>query len=176
MSDLILSVKDDFGTYSITYEDAIKYHGRRYIAGVAVAFQAMNLAFSELSPNAPLERSSMRFFSGMKGIGVRDTAEMVARCVSEGRYFVSTESVENDSAPRTPGTGRFYFEVSCGTRMVRLRLKHGLVPDEFAPLALKDGAGTITPEELKRLQEIKETIASHVTSHDPKEIFDYEIC
>jgi len=176
MSEAVLSVKDDFGTWKITWEDAVKYHGRRFIAGVAVGFQGLNLAFSELSPGKPADRSRVRFFSGMKGLGVRDTVEMVARCVTEGRYTVDTHVVEDDSAPGTPGEGRFYFEVFYGTRMVRLRLKHGLVPDEFAPLCLKDGAGTIAPEELSRLQEIKESVAAYVIGHDPKEIFDYEVC
>jgi hypothetical protein len=117
----------------------------------------------------------VRFFSGMGGIGVRDVVEMAARCVTNGRYFSDTGVVEHDSAPKTPGSGRFYFEVFYGTRMVRARLKHGLVPDEFAPLALKDDAGTITPEELRRLQEIKENIASHVMGSDPRDIFDYEV-
>lgn len=176
MNDIFVSVKDDFGTYRIAYEDAVKYHGRRYIAGVAIGFQCLRLALSELSPDAPADRSKIRFFSGMNGIGVRDTAEMVARCVTGGRYSVSTAAVAEDAAPRTPGEGRFYFEVSAGTRTVRVRLKHGLVPDAFAPLALKDGAGTITPEELARLQEIKEGIAAHVVRHDPRKIFDCEVC
>jgi hypothetical protein len=175
MSEAALSVRDDFGVWQITYEDAVKYHGRRYIAGVAVGFQCLRLAFSELSPGRPVERAKVCFFSGMGGLGVRDTVEMVARCVTDGRYTVNTGVVEEDAAPKTPGTGHFYFEVFYGTRMARVRLKHGLVPDEFAPLSLKDGAGTITPEELKRLQEIKEGIAAHVVGHDPKEIFDCEI-
>ncbi|MDR1730829.1 MAG: hypothetical protein LBR61_01915 [Synergistaceae bacterium] len=176
MSELAVWVKDDFGEGKIAWEDAVKYHGRRYIAGVAIGFQCLNLAFSVLSPDGPADRDRIRFFSGMEGLGVRDAVEMVTRCVSGGRYSVDTGVVEGDSAPKTPGRGRFYFEVFCGTRMLRVRLKHGLVPDEFAPLALKDGAGVITPEELKRLQEIKETIAAHVIGHDPKEIFDYEVC
>jgi hypothetical protein len=176
MSQETLFVKDGFGEWRISYEDVLKYHGRRFIAGAALGFQALNLALSELSPGKAAERAKVRFFSGMPGIGVRDTAEMVTRCVSGGRYSVDTGAVEEDSAPRTPGAGRFYFEISYGTRMVRLRLKHGLVPDEFAPLALKDDAGTITPEELKRLQEIKENVAGYVVGHNPKEVFDYEVC
>jgi hypothetical protein len=176
MSQETLFVKDDFGEWRIGYEDVLKYHGRRFIAGAALGFQALRLAFSELSPGRPAERAKVRFFSGMPGLGVRDAAEMAARCVTEGRYSVDAGAVKDDPAPRTPGTGRFYFEISYGTRMARLRLKHGLIPDEFAPLALKDGAGTITPEELKRLQEIKENVAAHVIGHDPKEIFDCEVC
>ncbi len=175
-SEISVTVRDDFGVYRISYEDAVKYHGRRYIAGVAIGFQCLRLALSELSPDAPADRSKIRFFSGMKGIGVRDTAELVGRCVTDGRYSVSTSAVAEDTAPRTPGEGRFYFEVSCSTRTVRMRLKHGLVPDEFAHLALKDGAGTIASAELVRLQEIKEGIAAHVVGHDPKEIFDFEVC
>jgi formylmethanofuran dehydrogenase subunit E len=175
MSEVLLSVQDEFGTYRIGYEDAIKYHGRRYIAGVAVGFQCLSLAFAELSKDKAVDRSKVRFFSGMKGLGVKDAVEMVTRCVSRGRYVVDTEVVEGDSAPGTPGEGRFYFEVSYGTRMVRLRLKHGLVPDEFAPLCLKDEAKSIAPEELKRLQEIKENVAAYVIGHDPREIFDYEV-
>jgi hypothetical protein len=175
MSEVLLSVRDDFGTYQIGYEDAVKYHGRRYIAGVAVGFQCLNLAFAELSKDKPVERSKVRFFSGMRGLGVKDAVEMVARCVSGGRYIVDTGVVEGDSAPGTPGEGRFYFEVFYGTRMVRLRLKHGLVPDEFAPLCLKDEAKAIAQEELRRLQEIKENVAAYVIGHDPREIFDYEV-
>ncbi|GHS89801.1 hypothetical protein AGMMS49957_13790 [Synergistales bacterium] len=175
MNEMALCVKDDFGTWKITYDDALKYHGRRFIAGVAMGFQCLNLAFSELSPGKPVDRAKVRFFSGMDGTGVRDVVEMATRCVSNGRYSVNTEVVEDDTAPETPGTGRFYFEVFYGTRMARLRLKCGLVPDEFAPLALKDGAGAITPEELRRLQEIKENIAVYLVGHDPKEVFEYEV-
>ncbi|MDR1623343.1 MAG: hypothetical protein LBS00_13330 [Synergistaceae bacterium] len=175
MSEALLWVQDEFGTYRIGYEDAVKYHGRRYIAGVAVGFQCLNLAFAELSKGKAAERSKVRFFSGMKGLGVKDAVEMVTRCVSGGRYVVDTEVVAEDSAPGTPGEGRFYFEVFYGTRMVRLRLKHGLVPGEFAPLCLKDEAKAIAPEELKRLQEIKENVAAYVIGHDPREIFDYEV-
>ncbi|MDR1978093.1 MAG: hypothetical protein LBQ42_05100 [Synergistaceae bacterium] len=175
MSEAILLVQDEFGTYRIGYEDAVKFHGRRYIAGVAVGFQCLNLAFAELSEGKAVERAKVRFFSGMKGIGVRDAVEMVTRCVSGGRYVVDTSVVAEDSAPGTPGEGRFYFEVFYGTRMVRLRLKHGLVPDEFSPLCLKDEAKEIAPEELKRLQEIKENVAAYVIGHDPKEVFDYAV-
>jgi hypothetical protein len=41
---------------------------------------------------------------------------------------------------------------------------------------LKDGAGTLAPDELSSLQEIKEGIAAYVIGHNPKEIFDYDIC
>ena len=176
MSGLSITVKDAFGTYSIGYDDVVKYHGRRFIAGAAIGFQCLALALAELSPGEPAERAKIRFFSGMAGLGVRDAVEMVTRCVTAGRYVADTAVVKDDNAPSTPGTGRFYYEVSYGTRTMRVRLKHGLVPDEFAPLALKDGAGTITADELRRLQEIKEGIAAHVTSRDPREIFDCETC
>ena len=176
MNESAITVKDAFGTYCVGYEDVVKYHGRRYIAGVAIGFQCLKLAFSELSQGAPVERAMVRFFSGMDGLGVLDAVEMVTRCVTSGRYAADTEVVEEDTAPCTPGTGRFYYEVFYGTRMVRLRLKHGLVPDEFTPLSLMDASGSITPDELRRLQEIKEGIAAYVMEHDPKEIFDYQIC
>ena len=176
MNESLVTVKDAFGTYSVGYGDVVKYHGRRFIAGAAIGFQCLSLAFSELSPGDPAERSKIRFFSGMTGLGVRDAVEMITRCVSSGRYAADTEVVRNDSAPSTPGSGRFYYEVFYGTRMMRLRLKQGLVPEEFAPLALKDGAGIITADELRRLQEIKEGIAAHVIGNDPRDIFDFEIC
>lgn len=40
-----LVFEDRVGIVEITYEDMIKYHGRFHIAGVAMAYKVLELAF-----------------------------------------------------------------------------------------------------------------------------------
>ena len=46
-----IAIVDGNALLQITYEDMIKYHGRFNIGGVAIAYQAIKLGFSKLSPD-----------------------------------------------------------------------------------------------------------------------------
>lgn len=169
-----LKVSDRDTVLEISYEDMIKYHGRFNIGGVALAFKALELAFSILAGGEIPSREKISFFSGIgeAGLGVIDGVEMVTRASSRGRLTADASAARGKPAPDAPEGGKYYFEVEYGNKKVGLSLKEGLIPEEFMVLSRKAYMGEISVEEAKRLQEVKERIAAAVMSSEAADIFE----
>lgn len=161
-----LDVLDQGQPISISFDDLLKYHGRSSIAGVAHAFKAMERAFPLLSPGQPPERSDLTVASGFPGGGARDAIEMVTRTVTGDRYRLAVEP--RPGVPEAPG-GHFFFRLEYRGTAVELRLRDGLVPDEFLDVACKEAP---TPAEADRARQLKEEMAERLLSLPAEEVYD----
>ncbi len=83
-----IEIKDREETIVISFADTEKYHGSYAIAGAAVAFKILQVAFAELFPDRTPRREDITIISGHPGPGIRDAFEMVTRVVSRGAYTV----------------------------------------------------------------------------------------
>jgi hypothetical protein len=170
----VLCVKDRGIVLEIGFEDLLKYHGRFYIGGVALAFKLLELAFRELVPNAIPDREHIGFTSGLglHGPGVIDAVEMVTRARTRGQLIINTDAVQDKPGIIAPdGVGKYYFAIRYGDKNIGLAVKPGIIPDEFMELSRKVHAETITESEKIRLQEVKESLANQIVRSMPEDLF-----
>ena len=130
----VLRIKDRGTILEIGFEDLLKYHGRFYIGGVALAFKLLELAFRELTPNAIPDRERIGFTSGLgvHGPGVIDAVEMVTRAKTRGQLISDTDAVQEKPGIVAPeGTGKYYFEIRYGDQNIGLAVKPGIIPEDL---------------------------------------------
>jgi hypothetical protein len=163
-----LQVDDGGRLIAFTYDDMMRNHGPHSPAGVAVAFKVMQRAFGELCADAPPPRRSVAVRTAFRGPGARDGFEAVLRAVTDGRYVVDRSLVRAD---RGRVLEDFVFEVAIGQRAVALLLRDGFVTEEFIDLARTEGR---TPEQERRLDDLKATLAQQVLAADARDLFDLD--
>ncbi|MBS3938352.1 MAG: hypothetical protein KGZ50_07250 [Peptococcaceae bacterium] len=173
----MLAVKDKDTILHISYEDMIKYHGRQYLGGVALAYKIMELSFRRLLPNGVPERDLISFFSGLgeNGRGVIDGLEMVTRVKSRNRLNIDNSKLEHHPGALAPNGGRYYFELTYGQNTICLALKDGLLPEEFLVLSKKALSQGLNNREACRLQELKEELAALIMTKKPEELFKHSL-
>ena len=171
------TITDRSDILEISYDDMIKYHGRHYIGGVAIAYKVLELAFDQLLGGQIPAREKISFASGMglSGMGLLDGVEMVTRTWTRGRFTADHDLPCRIPAPSLPRTGRYYYELSYEGRTIAMALKEGLIPDEFMMLSRKAGDQALTEAEAVRLQEVKEELAATLMGSDPASLFNYII-
>jgi hypothetical protein len=155
-------------TIAFSFDDLMRYHGPGSPGGVAVAFQALQRAFTVLSPGQPPPRRSIVVRTAFRGPGARDGVEAVTRAVSDGRYLVDRSLIR-------PDRGRlledFVFEVGIDGKTVTLLLRDGFVTEEFLDLARTEHR---TAAQEQRLDELKTQLAHHLMSTPVVEVFDVD--
>lgn len=171
-------IKDKNDVLNITYQDMIKYHGRHFIAGVAMSYKLLELALRELSPNEIPSREKIYVISSVNGPGIIDGIEMVTRAKSRHALTVDAQvSVGKDAPDAADGNGgKYYFEFKYNAKKLVVSLKHGFMPPEFITLAYKTHDGTLTESDELRLRTLKEEIADLLISNKPEELFDFIKC
>ncbi|MBS3886034.1 MAG: hypothetical protein KGZ41_08255 [Dethiobacter sp.] len=172
MSEAIY-VKDQETVIAISYPEMLKYHGRAYLAGVAMAFKLLELALSILAGEEIIPRDKISILLAVNGPGIIDGIEMVTRANTHGRLTVDQMISFEQEAPDAAdgGGGKYYFEVAASEKKVSLKLKHGLIPAEFIELSYKVHAGTITMAETIMLQKLKEEIAAFLMASAAGDLF-----
>ena len=166
----MLEVLDHGQLVCVCFDDLLKYHGRSSIAGVAYGFKAMQRAFPLLAGGSPPERYDIKIQSAFDGAGARDAFEMVTRAVTGDRYRLAPELAPADTPHGPEGQFFFRFEYTgCG---VDLKLRAGLVTDEFVQLARR-GAGT--PAEAERLVWLKQDMADRLLGLAAQEVYDAKV-
>lgn len=172
----MLCVKDHDTLLHITYEDIIKYHGRTFIAGAAMAFKLLELVMAVLGGGA-LARDKFQIVLAVQGPGIIDAIEMAMRSKALGTLSVDQQIArEKDAPPAADGrNGKYYFEVAYEGKKLSVWLRHGFVPQEFLDLAAKTHDGTITAMELLRLQQLKEEIAAVLVCRQAEDLFHYRL-
>nr|WP_092074465.1 hypothetical protein [Dendrosporobacter quercicolus]NSL49657.1 hypothetical protein [Dendrosporobacter quercicolus DSM 1736]SDM96400.1 hypothetical protein SAMN04488502_109111 [Dendrosporobacter quercicolus] len=170
-----LSIKDGNDLLTITYEDMVKYHGRQFIGGVALAYKLLELAFRVLTPGEPPVRDRISVILAVYGPGIIDGIEMATRALTRGALTIKPQLAAAQPAPDAADGqgGRYYFEIAYGDDKLMINLKSGLLPDEFIRLAYKTHDGTISEAEQLRLQELKEAIAQFLLRQKAEDLFDY---
>ena len=166
MSQTTLTVLEAGKPLSYTYAELMHYHGFGFPGGVAHAFKVMERALPLLANGEVPERREIAIRTPFKGPGARDAFEMVTRSLTEGRYMVNPELAQ-------PGRGEtlkgYVFILSYRGTDVRLRIRDGIVRDEFIALGRKPDR---TAEEDQRLEWLKQDMADRLLSLPADEIYD----
>lgn len=110
-------------------QDVFNYHGLDAVGGAVLGFRLLQRAFAELSPEGPAERRAMSLFTSFPGFGVRDACELITRMVTEGRYRVNPNFIEERASDGV--NGRCYFRFSLGERTVELTPPPAVPSAEF---------------------------------------------
>jgi len=167
-------IKDDETAIHISYDDILKYHGRSYIAGVALAYKMMELAFDFFQVSELLSRKYIQFRIGVYGPGIIDAIEMVTRAKTHNRMIIDQNIAKYIDAPEAADGygGKYYFEIFYRTRKISLSLKKGIIPQEFITISNKFHDGSITEGETIRLKELKEEIAGFIMKRVPADLFN----
>ncbi len=171
----VISIRDRNDVLNISFLDMLKYHGREFIAGVALAFKLLELAFQELSPAKTPSRETFSIMLGVQGPGIIDGIEMVTRARSRGTLIVNPKAAFSKDAPDAADGygGKYYFEIEYAAKKLIIPLKHELLPPEFITLAYKTHDGTLTEADELRLRSLKEEIAELLMSGKAEVLFDY---
>lgn len=172
----MLCVRDQGTLLQITYDDMIKYHGRSFIAGVAMAFKLLELVSAVLADGV-LVREKFHILLAVQGPGIIDGIELATRAGSRETMTIDQQIARGQDAPEAADgqDGKYYFVVAYEQRKMTIWLQHGLVPQEFLDLAAKTHDGTITAAERVRLQQLKEEIAVMFISREAKKLFHYTL-
>jgi hypothetical protein len=153
-----LTVHEDGRPLAYGFDDLVAYHGFGYPGGVAHALKVMEAAFPLLAGGAPPERREIAIRTAFRGPGARDAFEMVTRAVTGERYVV-------DHALEMPERGetleRYVFVFSYRGTLAKLRIREGLVRDDFVALGRKTGR---TPEEERELTRLKADMAERLVA------------
>lgn len=172
-----LMIKDRNDVLTISFQNMVNYHGRKFIGGVAMAFKLMELACCLLSPDETPSREKFVILLGVHGPGIIDGLELVTRAKSRGTLLVDPPAAFAKDAPDAADGlgGKYYFEIDYGGKKLVLSLKHGLLPPEFITLAYKTHDGTLTPADAVRLSVLKEEIAEFLLSKEAASLFDFQL-
>lgn len=166
MSETTLTVFEGGKPLSYSYAHLMHYHGFGFPGGVAHAFKVMERALPLLANGDAPERREIAIRTPFKGPGARDAFEMVTRSLTEGRYTVDPDLAQPERGETLKGY--VFILVYRGTE-VRLRIRDGIVRDEFISLGRKPGR---TTEEEKRLEWLKQDMADRLLSLPADEIYD----
>ena len=151
---------------AFTFADLLRYHGPGSPGGVAVGFKVLERTLPLLDPGGPCERREIEVVTAFGGPGARDAFEVVTRAVSDGRLRI-------DGALARPERGRalerFVFRLAYRGRVVTATLREGFVTDAFIDLARTDDR---TPEQERRLDELKLELAAAVMARPAAEVVD----
>lgn len=171
-------IKDRNDILQIHYEDLIKYHGRLFIGGVAMAFKAMQLASRLLSGRDGIwsrEKISFKSAMGPEARGVLDAVEMATRALTSGDLIADTSIPARIPAPRSPNGGKYYFEFHYDGTVLAIAVKEGIIARDFIDYARKELSGSIKYSEESRLQEVKEELAAALMAGEPECFFNWKI-
>lgn len=166
MSQTTLTVLEAGKPLTYTYAELMHYHGFGFPGGVAHAFKVMERALPLLANGEVPERREIAIRTPFKGPGARDAFEMVTRSLTEGRYMVNPELAQPERGETLKG---YVFILSYRGTDVRLRIRDGIVRDEFIALGRKPDR---TAEEDQRLEWLKQDMADRLLSLPADEIYD----
>ena len=169
MEDTI-KICDDAGQITISYAEMLKYHGKDFLGGVALAFKVLKLAFHRLLGEKIPHRDRIRLVVGFDPPGVIDGLEFVTRALTRRRLVVESDPQKGPVSV----FGRYYFEVCYGQMGIRLWLRSGLLPEDFTLLARKAFAGMASPEELACWNAYKSQLGRDLMTMEPEQILEFE--
>lgn len=161
-----LTVAEHGKLLQFTFEDMMRFHGFGFPGGVAHGFKVLERALPLLSPDAPAERRDIAIRTPFRGPGARDAFEIVTRSLTEGRYSVEPDLAQPERGETLKG---YVFVLTYRGKTVRLRIREGIVRDEFIALGRKTDR---TPEEDARLAELKQEMADRLLALPATEIYD----
>lgn len=172
-----IAVYENGTIMTFTYEEILENHGGEMPGGVALAFRMLQWVFDDILKTIP-ERGMCSFYSGLgrNGRGIMDTVKQVLGVMEDQSLRLDSEYSLDKPGPAAPGGGRYYFEVGCGEKLVKLAVKDGVVPEEFfrcsAETHRKRLAGEkISEEEIAHLQKLRVDISRVILNADRRDLF-----
>lgn len=183
MNKYAIAVRENGTTKTFTYEALLKNHGGEMPGGVALAFRMLQWVFDEILKTVP-EHGICFFYSGLgrNGRGIIDTVQQVMGVVEEQSLRLDLEYSLDKMGPAAPGGGRYYFEVGCGEKLVKLAVTDGAIPEEFfrcsAEMHRKRQAGEkISEEENSHLQKLRMELSKMILAAESNALFRLiEVC
>jgi len=164
----LIEMLDDGSRLRFSFDDMLRYAGPGSPAGVALAYQAMRLAFPRLDPDQPLQRREIAIDTAFRGPGARDGFELVTRGLTEGRYLV-TPDLERPERGTT--LEQFVWRFRYRDRADTMAIREGLVTDEFIALARTEGR---TTAEEQHFTDLKRALAERLLAQRPEDVFDVD--
>lgn len=166
--EFLLTVADESGPCEISLDEMIRFHDKDHFAGVVLAHKIFGLAFKKLwNDELPL-RGDIHIQSGLNPPGLVDSFEYVARAVTRQRFAFTDTGCQ---APDSP-FGQFSFKVGNGKESLRLKVRDGLLPNDFAAVGRKAEAGMADDEEMSRWISYKHGIGRVLMEMDGEDILE----
>lgn len=177
MNKNTIAIRENDRILTWTYEELLEHHGGVMPGGVALAFRMLQWVFDDVLKTMP-ERGQCTFYTGLgrNGRGIMDTAKMVLGVIEDESLRLDIEYSLDKTGPAAPGGGRYYFEVGCGGKLVKLAVKDGAIPEEFfaksAEMHRKRLAGeTISVEETNHLQDLRIELSKAILAAESNDLF-----
>lgn len=167
MTDSVITVVDRGRRLDFTFDDLMKYHGGGSPGGVAQAFKVLERALPLLWVGPP-ERREISLRTPFGGPGFRDAFEMVTRAVAGGRFVVDRDLLEPDLGRNRE---QFVFHVTYRDRTVTLRIREGVLRDDFIDLLLTEAR---TPEQDAHFETLKQEFADRLMAGSAAAAYDVE--
>lgn len=183
MNKHTIVVRENGTMMTFTYETLLENHGGEMPGGVALAFRMLQWVFGDILKIVP-ERGICTFYSGLgrNGRGIMDTVKQVMGVVEDQSLRLDLEYSLDKMGPVAPGGGRYYFEVGCGEKLVKLAVKDGAIPEEFLRCSTevhrKRQAGEkISEEETSHLQKLRVELSKTILAAESNALFRLiEVC
>lgn len=151
---------------SYTFDDLQKLHGFNAPAGIAMAIKVMEKVLPLLSEDGYVERRELSFETCFKGIGFKDSIEMMTRAVSEGRYTID-EELKKPHAHKG-FRGGYVYRVSYRGKTVEVILRDGLMWHEFFRLLAEEEKSN---DDLLRIAELKSNMTAGLLALDGRWVY-----
>src|SRR5690606_4864212 len=141
-------------------------HGHGFPGGVAHGFKVLERALPLLANGATPERREISIRTSFGGPGGRDALEMVTRCLTENRLSIEPELAQTE---RGDTMARYVWLLTYRGKTVSLRIRDGIVRDEFIALGRKPGR---TPDEDARLEYLKSEMAGRILALPAEQVYE----
>lgn len=161
-----IRVAEGGDTLSFEFDDLVRYHGRRSICGLTVAYKVMEAAWEAVWIDVAPIRDSIVVQSGFPGPGARDGFEMVARAVTRGAYEVLAD-VRSGPLVAEAAKGAYFFRLSDDRHIVDLGLKPEVVPPDFVPRRRKLARGEASSAEAAEFRALQLAFSEKLRSLAP---------
>lgn len=179
-NEKLIKIIDGEKQLSFTFDNLMNFHGGAMPGGVALACRMMQTVFDmfQYERGRLPKRGETSFYSGLgeKGEGILDAMDLVLELRKrQGIKGVNIFPIP-ETAPRAPGNGRYYFELTIEDTVFCISLKEGLIPKRFFELSekrhslLKIGEA-LSEEEMDRLMVLRQELAKAIMKLDGSDLF-----
>lgn len=127
--ELTITVTDQDGDITLSRQDLLNYTTHANVIAAALMIRVCHLAFTQLSPDAPVQRRKLYWRLGFPGDGLVDCVEMISHAVREGRCLQYPEFMHPD-APFSLN-GQFVFEISYESKTIVVWPDKAIFDDAF---------------------------------------------
>lgn len=163
-----LRIADGFGDIEVPFDSMMRFHDKDHFAGVVLAHKLFSHVLDTCWGGQDIRRDDVHVRCGLNPPGLMDCFEYVARAVTRRRCG---DTVLDLDAPYSP-FGRFAFQFSNGDDVIDLRLRDGLLPEDFAAVGRKVEADAADGAEIARWNSYKFDVGKALIAMSPEEVLE----